>query len=101
CSATSVAPLPLHDALPIWPPFSSGASPDSRYTCGEPGTRSVDTVALLFRRFVSDVVAAVVTRVAVPAPTAFKLTERSTKPPSPRSEEHTSELQSRENLVCR
>src|SRR5690606_41739897 len=79
---TGIYPLSLHDALPIsagwigrsWP----GRSPGSVTTCTRPrtaGRRSRCSARLLRRR----------------TSTSY----------CSRSEEHTSELQSRENLVCR
>src|SRR5690606_40005514 len=76
--------LSLHDALPI-----SRAKKFSASTQGPPGFAMAD----LYRACTSP-----------PAQKAFSPLPRmttATRPSSSRSEEHTSELQSRENLVCR
>src|SRR5688572_32859647 len=65
-------PLPLHDALPICPPATRSRSPRSPPSSPHPRPR---------RRHPG------------------RRTRR--RAPSTRSEEHTSELQSQSNLVCR
>src|SRR5690606_41381584 len=72
--------LPLHDALPIW----CRAGPDEHLApSGAHLTRSQDRLA----------------RVRLDGLDGVQL--HPLAPPGGRSEEHTSELQSRENLVCR
>src|SRR5690606_41843438 len=83
CSYT----LSLHDALPIWPtlPGEAAGEPDP---AAPPGPARPARCAAL-------------------QPRDWPRRPRHPPPPSPareqkaRSEEHTSELQSRENLVCR
>src|SRR5690606_42136053 len=84
-----ISTLSLHDALPISPTASdSGAvvatsrAPDSSVTASEPCTARV-------RRAPPELRTSTASSTVVPGSTAY------------RSEEHTSELQSRENLVCR
>src|SRR5690606_41496105 len=84
----------LHDALPIWEDRAVTAAAAKAAS----GTRiSVPR---------SERTAPVCSRWASPAAVEAEGARRWTSPPSlrnlsPRSEEHTSELQSRENLVCR
>src|SRR5690606_40751776 len=75
--------LSLHDALPIWPcPPGRGRGPTPPLPCGAPSR-------------------------VTPPPALTASPERSASHTqrhghvAQRSEEHTSELQSRENLVCR
>src|SRR5690606_40056612 len=78
-------PLPLHAALPIWPVT---ARPDPSWS--QPDPRSVPArlpTVQQHRR--------------VPARGPGPAVRRSGTKRGSRSEEHTSELQSRENLVCR
>src|SRR5690606_40600691 len=81
--------LSLHDALPIWILL--------------PGVDPGDELALAARleRLERNGIAAAPAAPAVSPPAAG--TPAAAPPPTPaaRSEEHTSELQSRENLVCR
>src|SRR5436309_2178856 len=72
---TQIYPLSLHDALPIWPRRPPPPRP-----------RPVDAIPIPF-----------------PGPLRnMELSDpRDNISTWPRSEEHTSELQSRENLVCR
>src|SRR5690606_41138224 len=90
-ATTAIYTLSLHDALPI---SSSAASrtpsrsghdspgrPSSRPPSPSPSTRSARTAS------------AAASSTPRPSPPV--------SPPPRRSEEHTSELQSRENLVCR
>src|SRR3712207_9177412 len=74
-ATTEIYTLSLHDALPIWPPTRSGWA-STRPTCARSATS--------------------------PCPGRSRRTTR--KPgarAATRSEEHTSELQSRQYLVCR
>src|SRR5690606_41373652 len=82
---TELYPLPLHDALPIWHAEARAALNDPRL--------SKDMHAALARS--GEVVAE-----GLPGP-ALARHMLAVDPPDHRSEEHTSELQSRENLVCR
>src|SRR5690606_41781260 len=85
-SVTVLSSLSLHDALPILSWFGSGRSADA-------ASRS-STSRSSERRTSSASVAGSVSR--------SRAATRSRQPtPSSRSEEHTSELQSREKLVCR
>src|SRR5690606_40660071 len=82
-TTTHISPLSLHDALPIYQPYGHPAylAPGERALgVGAPATPPQPTNA----RYAP-----------TPAPSA-PLSHEDT-----RSEEHTSELQSRENLVCR
>src|SRR5690606_39494183 len=76
---TATSPLSLHDALPICDPFAS------------------------FPRALQDRMLALTTVWTSNADEARALTDLDhlEDTPQARSEEHTSELQSRENLVCR
>src|SRR5690606_41921925 len=88
-AATLISTLSLHDALPICPTGSSSRSsprpscsgPTSRAPTGWSSSRSSPTPSSSL-------------------PTGAPGDRRAASPWS-RSEEHTSELQSRENLVCR
>src|SRR5207302_9277786 len=89
---TAFYPLSLHDALPIciaMAEIARGADLVVMATHGRTGLR---------RAVLGSVAGKVLTTGSVPvllvSPTASVTTEH-------RSEEHTSELQSRENLVCR
>src|SRR5699024_12640741 len=88
---TPTAPytLSLHDALPIWCACSRGTS-------SSPGTPSLPAPAA------AQTSPAARGRPCSPPSSAFRRC-RETTPSSPatRSEEHTSELQSRFDLVCR
>src|SRR5690606_39347901 len=80
--------LSLHDALPIWKRERSRRAPCARTSFRRTGTRSRSTsIAYTSGRNIPR--------------TLTRRTSSSTRRPRPRSEEHTSELQSRENLVCR
>src|SRR5690606_40133323 len=93
---TEISALSLHDALPIWPlplPVRYAARDASRHR-----GRTVPAVAA-----VAATVAGVVA-VAIAAASdekEFEKTYEYQQAVGDRSEEHTSELQSRENLVCR
>src|SRR5690606_39849253 len=96
CSATpptELYTLSLHDALPISPasPVASGPVASGSDTSPRPGATSAPTCTVSPVAPVSPV-ASPCSRAGV-SPAAMSL--------RPRSEEHTSELQSRENLVCR
>src|SRR5690606_41560423 len=100
-SAPPLSPLSLHDALPIWP-WQHGFMKTS--AARSHGTRrlgpALALVALLaFGAFGAAGELAVLHRVlAADRPSGQA---EPTAPCDARSEEHTSELQSRENLVCR
>src|SRR5690606_41684048 len=96
CPATPViAPLSLHDALPIWArkglliPFSQAAVPEIDVSAG---FVRVDPIA-------AGLVGDADEDGEPDEPGSFNSSARQRGPK--RSEEHTSELQSRENLVCR
>src|SRR5690606_42029407 len=80
--------LSLHDALPIFVPSTIASRIDSREMVALPSLLSSSTM--------SRVAAARPMLAMLPKSAAFGL-----PPMDQRSEEHTSELQSRENLVCR
>src|SRR5690606_41189645 len=94
-----IYPLSLHDALPIYPlppevppvdgPIESMTSPPRPETSNWPTPLPI--------------VAGVVPGISdiSPSPPGRRLWPPNTSASRSRSEEHTSELQSRENLVCR
>src|SRR5690606_41981539 len=84
-AATEIYTLSLHDALPIF----RNAKASCRNMAGAPMLRTVSSAALLQRHPPNS---------AIPATAAHFGSSRHNPD---RSEEHTSELQSRENLVCR
>src|SRR5690606_41731841 len=98
-SPTCISTLPLHDALPICAtrPRSGRARPRRLAAAARRGG------TLLCPLWHAHPAATA----APPAPSSSPptvergATTRSSRPSRPRSEEHTSELQSRENLVCR
>src|SRR5690606_41630746 len=83
-SSSAISTLSLHDALPISPPPSThGSSRSSAHCPCRSTTRGLR-------------------RPRMRTTGAPRAAARSPDPgPAARSEEHTSELQSRENLVCR
>src|SRR5690606_41626821 len=91
--------LSLHDALPISPaPAARGAAERPRdrgraRPAARPGARRDRPVRARLRR-----AAGGRPRPVTPAPGEGRTLDEGR---APRSEEHTSELQSRENLVCR
>src|SRR5207302_8237645 len=86
-ATSDIYTLSLHDALPIW----RQAQPDS-------GPRiAADLVAAVLRIRQSRVVVAIESEVELHLADAAEGVAQHPR----RSEEHTSELQSRENLVCR
>src|SRR3712207_9233957 len=84
-ATTEIYTLSLHDALPIWT-ARRAASSRWRSSATTTGPRASDTCSA--RR-----------PSTTTTPTSAR--ERATWCPSARSEEHTSELQSRQYLVCR
>src|SRR5688572_32337962 len=78
-ATTEIYTLSLHDALPIWA-ISSAIAPSAR-----PAVHPIPVAISVFLYLL-----------AVSQPILVKKT-----PKSNRSEEHTSELQSQSNLVCR
>src|SRR3712207_7294215 len=86
-ATTEIYTLSLHDALPI-------STPRRQYTAAETGGQSV---ADFFRTLLAARPPAVAT---APAP-ARASTPQTPAETTGRSEEHTSELQSRQYLVCR
>src|SRR5690606_41860310 len=84
-ATTETYTLSLHDALPIWVDYDGTHSRNAssiNYDIGE----YARTVVLMLKEFCAEQ--------GLPHPHIFSESGR-------RSEEHTSELQSRENLVCR
>src|SRR5690606_40679709 len=94
-SPTELYPLSLHDALPIYPRWLAAALAAHRVA-----TRSSPDLGRL-----SPVGRGCAARLVRPRPPAPRWCPRwgstGPRPRDARSEEHTSELQSRENLVCR
>src|SRR5690606_40289426 len=93
-STPATCPVSLHAALPI---FRSSGTASSR----DPPSGGTSVLVVLAARLpaggeAGSAALAGVTPRASPAPTPTTAARRRT-----RSEEHTSELQSRENLVCR
>src|SRR5690606_42086730 len=84
-ATTHAHPLPLHDALPI----SSSTPTPARRSC-----------ATATRRWPAGSPPPTTLR-PPPARCPPRSRHRPPPPPRPRSEEHTSELQSREKIVCR
>src|SRR5690606_41279626 len=97
----ALAPLPLPDALPIspharTPPAAANVLPaDWAHGLRPPQRTDTSPAAscpgLCARRGHG----------SASGPSSPSAPTHATLPPAPRSEEHTSELQSRENLVCR
>src|SRR2546430_15077004 len=81
-ATTEIYTLSLHDALPI---CGAAHSPSSPLTAA-PTPSSIKSFAIF--------ATTVIPWAGISTPTPFRK-------PSPRSEEHTSELQSQSNLVCR
>src|SRR5690606_40804455 len=95
-SAAVIPPPPLHDALPICQITEGRTGACDRYANVEGVLTRVDPVVLMRR----------LQQPSIGEPQALTASHASaSEPPStsmqPRSEEHTPELQSRENLVCR
>src|SRR5690606_42052439 len=95
---TTLHPLSLHDALPISPPATTSppadpkAPPDSKRQTAR--TSQVRTVSYVLIHHTSRANTRHFEHATAGRRPARALVR-------PRSEEHTSELQSRENLVCR
>src|SRR5690606_41232656 len=98
-AATRVSALSLHDALPIWATCWSQAGIE------DPIRQSASVVGALTtatsRTGSSAYPCAFRCSFATAIARRWSLRKRTSKPRQRRSEEHTSELQSRENLVCR
>src|SRR5690606_41715447 len=88
-ATTDAPPLSLHDALPI---CSSG-----KYSFGTPTTRAATPASIPEVRSGAGRSAEVESKGSCP----LIASRRSAASSTVRSEEHTSELQSREKLVCR
>src|SRR3712207_7954608 len=84
-ATTEIYTLSLHDALPI---YSSGTSDD-------------DTVMLRLSALTIPLLTLFASPRGAPTTTVVSPTLRSSESAQSRSEEHTSELQSRQYLVCR
>src|SRR5690606_39806201 len=98
-ATTEIYTLSLHDALPI--SVSSDAAPRML-------TSALTTVAVLATAWVGSLSSTSWSTIAPPSAVAYspvsavsKGIDRIARTRPCRSEEHTSELQSRENLVCR
>src|SRR5690606_41494824 len=97
-SGTAITPiytLSLHDALPIYQKYVEGVA----HEVGRTELQGVADLAVLAETAALQVDVSVEFPVALARPRA--LVERVPVRRQARSEEHTSELQSRENLVCR
>src|SRR5690606_40480878 len=87
-ASTAISTLSLHDALPICEPFNGGRDHARRIGRRDGGAETLEQQVFRQHR-------------------GHEPKRRKARPPGPgfmrlpRSEEHTSELQSRENLVCR
>src|SRR3712207_8614944 len=81
-ATTEIYTLSLHDALPIW---CSPGRPSTPRSSWSPPSRRPSPPA----------------RSAQPSPSSTGTAAAPELPPTGRSEEHTSELQSRQYLVCR
>src|SRR5690606_39310930 len=92
-----ILPLPLHDALPISLPSSSGLSPATTAAAAPPD----DPPALRSRFQGLFVLPKSALNVCESPANSGRFVLPKMIAPAARSEEHTSELQSRENLVCR
>src|SRR5690606_40332018 len=99
-STVHIFTLSLHDALPIWPlysnvPYMGLASVFSTFLITGSASGFVQVTASMncFLSFASSDTPELLSA-------CFKAPSKALKS-SARSEEHTSELQSRENLVCR
>src|SRR5690606_41879276 len=86
---TLLYPLSLHDALPIWAAGYLAAANSAAWVLVSPVVGYLTSTVSWRLAMAAPAVVALAALVASPAIVA------------PRSEEHTSELQSRENLVCR
>src|SRR5690606_40184391 len=99
-ATTSRSPLSLHDALPIWVP-----TPPCRPLRSSSRFARMPTYTSLpgFRDFypADFAVRAHITSTWRETARRYGFEEYDGPPLEARSEEHTSELQSRENLVCR
>src|SRR5690606_41201499 len=93
-ATTAIYTLSLHDALPISTRFTS-----LRSTCQRVWHRR-SPIATSPSQRLQRLRPCVRLKAAAPTTTTLLKTTKKNKPNS-RSEEHTSELQSRENLVCR
>src|SRR5690606_40728102 len=91
---TEIYPLSLHDALPIL----AGLAP-SAYVRSKARRRRTE-LRTLWPDVVDDLASGVRAGLSLPE-ALIALAERGPEQLRGRSEEHTSELQSRENLVCR
>src|SRR5690606_41632642 len=96
-----ISPLSRHDALPIWQTYeiirsyiTNNNKPDEKMFIQEKGDAKLRERSILVGSGGSNFVGIY----KIPSPVT--VTSRIDAPDN-RSEEHTSELQSRENLVCR
>src|SRR5258708_21592849 len=93
-ATTEISPLPLHDALPIWPPPCAGPSrPQAR--AARPWPRGVPP------RWTGAPRRTGRRRRSRDSGSPRRRRSRRRGEPLSRSEEHTSELQSPDHLVCR
>src|SRR5690606_41692207 len=90
---TPTSPLSLHAALPIWDRIPEREHAPVR----ERGARTAHRAAARANRAAACRTQGPSAPRAAEVPTSHRARTRA----APRSEEHTSELQSRENLVCR
>src|SRR5690606_41958183 len=92
-------PLSLHDALPIFPSFDGVRAITTMISATGPFVHQSFSPFRMYA-WPSSVGSAVALILAGSEPTSGSVSANAETAPF-RSEEHTSELQSRENLVCR
>src|SRR5690606_41631694 len=95
-ATTPLSTLSLHDALPIWPDVSDAGLIAARETWLWPLLDEVQSL-----ESIPDAALEQGLRALVPWDRQRALDDLAPARLQTRSEEHTSELQSRENLVCR
>src|SRR5690606_40025544 len=99
-AATQIYTLSLHDALPIYIPVIAITGSNGKTTTKELVTTALSTTFSVHatRGNLNNHIGVPLTLLSVPDGTELIICEMGA---NHRSEEHTSELQSRENLVCR
>src|SRR5690606_41858218 len=95
-----VYPLSLHDALPIWVPKPARPTAKSRADMSHHPSRHRFNLRRAFGAWLTSALVACLYGCASTGPQVPSGGDPERMSES-RSEEHTSELQSRENLVCR
>src|SRR5207248_9927099 len=97
---TSISTLSLHDALPICSDFGRATRTPNRYRASTVSYR-LDSVMVAQNTFIGLVAWLLISSMAPPPAFAAGVSAEVQHPESARSEEHTSELQSPYDLVCR